>query len=99
MAITHNNKIKKTGGKTQMIEEEKKVSPAEWTEKSYLTVRGVIRKHCPQGLNYCCDGTPLERGLPYKGKCRYYRYGRCFETYIVNARKCADRTARRKASE
>lgn len=39
-----------------------------------------VRKHCPRGINYFCDGTPnpVPKGK-YKGigKCKYYQHGEC----------------------
>lgn len=66
-----------------------------WSNKSINSFRVMMRLHCPNGMANACDGTPLERGKPWKEKCRYYHNGKCLEESIARSRKFAENAAGR----
>ena len=55
------------------------------TKKAYNGYIERVRKHCPRGKKFFCDGTPnpIPKG-EYKGigMCQHYKHGECtyFET-------------------
>lgn len=52
----------------------------EFSVGGYNHYIGMVRNHCPRGIDYFCDGTPnpIPEGK-YKsiGKCEHYKSGIC----------------------
>lgn len=66
-----------------------------WSDKSIKSFRIMLKTYCPNGMDNACDGTPLERGKPWKEKCRYFCGGKCTQDNIEKSRKFAENAARR----
>ena len=82
-----------------MEKEKRKLGIEKWSSKSLNSFREVIKAHCPNGVHNCCDGRPIERGYPWKDKCKYFLDGRCTQDNIVGSRAYAEAAARRANDE
>ena len=60
-------------------------------------MRDVLKRHCAQGMDHGCDGTPLREGAGgAKRACIYFDKNKCTEENITECKKRIAYNIRRK---